>query len=229
MTERRSKIVDWLPRQGNPVLDANGRFTREWYNFLREITVRFGGVDGVTIGEVQRIALLAQSASDLAHQLAEAAGIKAQDALDAVAAIGGRKTYSQSDSTDSDTVTATLDAFASSKPNRKVTAEFSYNSVKSTSTNDGFSETRYSGTVVIEVSADGSTWTQIASFGIFGTNGKYGEPGLTNYISAAAGKTTLTDSTAGYSLQYRARQATGTMQFVAGGTSSRYIEIRVEE
>lgn len=73
MTERRSKIVNWLPRQGNPVLTASGQFTNEWYGFFRELTLRFGGVDGVTLVEVQRIALLAQQASDLANQLAEQA------------------------------------------------------------------------------------------------------------------------------------------------------------
>ena len=73
MTERRSKIVNWLPRQGNPVLTANGQFTNEWYGFFRELTMRFGGVDGVTLVEVQRIALLAQSASDLANELAQQA------------------------------------------------------------------------------------------------------------------------------------------------------------
>jgi hypothetical protein len=45
-----------LPRAGMPLLGENGQIASEWYRFLRDLTVRAGGVDAPTNNEAAEIA-----------------------------------------------------------------------------------------------------------------------------------------------------------------------------
>ncbi|AXA83717.1 hypothetical protein DCD74_02520 [Lysobacter oculi] len=133
--------------------------------------------------------------------------------------------------TDSDTITATVATFTKdpASTQRKITAEFSFNSNKTANINDGFSEVRYGGSFVVEVSIDGGAWTTIQTAGINGVNGKYGEPGFTPYVSYANGKVVLIHNAGGTTFSYRVRQNSGIMQAVPGGTTTRMIAIEVVE
>lgn len=44
------KVSDWLPRIDEPAIDLRtGRLTVRWYNYLRELGVRLGGINGDSI------------------------------------------------------------------------------------------------------------------------------------------------------------------------------------
>jgi len=60
------KVSDWLPRIDEKVIDPRtGFFTTRWYNYLREVGERLGGVQGPSIVQVQT------SVSDTQAQVAE--------------------------------------------------------------------------------------------------------------------------------------------------------------
>ena len=133
-----------------------------------------------------------------------------------------------SSSTNADTITATTPAFTPNTASRRISSTYNFNSEKVTGTNDGSSESGYGGTVAVEVSVSGGAWTQIASYGLTGKYGQYAESSSTTYISFASGQITLADGTSG-DVSYRARQISGVMQAVSGGSTSRYIDIKVED
>lgn len=53
--EASRKVVDWLPRIEEPLFDSRtGRMTTRWYNFLRELSDRVGGIQGASLKQVQQ-------------------------------------------------------------------------------------------------------------------------------------------------------------------------------
>ena len=47
--------MDWLPRIEEPLFDSRtGRMTTRWYNFLRELSDRVGGIQGASLKQVQQ-------------------------------------------------------------------------------------------------------------------------------------------------------------------------------
>ena len=46
------KVIDWLPKIGEPVVTPTGQMSQRWYAFFREIASRLGGIDASSLGEV---------------------------------------------------------------------------------------------------------------------------------------------------------------------------------
>lgn len=83
-------VRDWLPPAHVPVLDSGGRMTRDWYGFMREMAKAVGGIQGLTLGEVQVIAQTAQSAAGEATTAANEAATAANLANTNAAAAGAK-------------------------------------------------------------------------------------------------------------------------------------------
>lgn len=63
--EASRTVSDWLPRIDEKLIDPRtGCLTPRWYNYLRELGDRLGGVKGPTVGQIQT------SVSDTQVQLA---------------------------------------------------------------------------------------------------------------------------------------------------------------
>lgn len=63
--EASRKVSDWLPRIDERVIDPRtGFFTTRWYNYLREIGDRLGGIQGPSVTQIQN------SVSDTQGQVA---------------------------------------------------------------------------------------------------------------------------------------------------------------
>jgi hypothetical protein len=55
-------VVDWIPRIDEAVIDERtGRFNPRWYNYLRALGDRLGGVQGPSIPQIQSTVTATQS------------------------------------------------------------------------------------------------------------------------------------------------------------------------
>jgi hypothetical protein len=77
--EASRRIADWLPRIEEPFLDARtGLISKRWYNYLRELGDRVGGVQGPSIGQVQQTVIATQNQLAVTTQYATKVGDFAQ-------------------------------------------------------------------------------------------------------------------------------------------------------